>query len=206
MKTNLLILLLAIVSFKVFATEKEKDSLNISKNFPSVFAELSAYSGVIKDVAASHKYNANHFATYHLMSKRYYTKKDFKKAIQELDTRINENRFDNESYFLRGLSKDLLKDFEGAIKDFSYALTLNSKNANLYFHRGFSKMGLKSDTDAKSDFTKAIDIDPNYADAYFFRGVTNLRLENNEEARKDFIKAFELGNKEATAYLTKFLN
>lgn len=205
MKTNLLIALLTILSYEVFASEKEKDSLSVTKNSSSIFVELSAYSGIIKDVASSHKYNANHFATYHLMSKRYYTKKDFKKAIQEFDLRINENRFDDESYFLRGLSKDLIKDYEGAIKDFSYALSLNNKNANLYFHRGFSKMGLKSDIDAKRDFTKAIEISPTYADAYFFRGVVNLRLENKDEARKDLIKAIELGNTEATAYLDNFL-
>ena len=63
MKTNLLIAVFAILSIGAFASDKEKDSLSISKNSPSIFAELSAYSGIIKDVATSHKCNANQGAS-----------------------------------------------------------------------------------------------------------------------------------------------
>ena len=53
--------------------------------------------------------------------------KDFKKALQELNTSIEHNNSDYEAFELRGIVKENLKDIEGAIKDFEQAIIWSDK-------------------------------------------------------------------------------
>ena len=118
MKFKFIIVALVFFSLKMAAFEIEKDSSSVSKKFPSLIAELNLYSGKINDVAVSYRANSNHFESYFTLAKKNYTKKDFKIAIEEFETRVKDNPLDIENYVLRGLSKDLLKTFDEIEKYF----------------------------------------------------------------------------------------
>ena len=103
-----------------------------------------------------------------------------------------EQGFDDQAYYLRGLSNMDQNQFAKAETDFNTAISKGYRNVDSLFYRGLARYKLARYDLARQDFTDALKYDPKHADALYMRGFTNARLGNQDGAKADVQKALSI--------------
>ena len=138
------------------------------------------------------------------MFKRALAEKDPKKAIELLDTLIENNGNFTDAYLERGKrqkeKEEIRRNFNDAIEDFNAYIKIRAKNPIAYFERGYAYLNISKYTEAVADFDKAIRIKPDYAEAYAHRAYAKNGLEKWEGAKNDLILAVKYKPDYAEAY------
>jgi tetratricopeptide (TPR) repeat protein len=125
-------------------------------------------------------------------------------ALRDLETALEIDPFDSESYYITaqiffGLGKEELNDgyVFSAIENYDLSIQYDKDSEYKYCERGDAKAYIGNYADAIEDYDKAIEIDDEYAEAYFNRAKAKYELGLKKEACIDFSKAGELGDEEA---------
>ncbi len=87
-------------------------------------------------------------------------KREYAKALADLNFVIEINPQSSYAYLTRGRAKYEQQDAVGAIADYTKAISINPKDPRPYFMRGFAYGSLKQYKEAKVDLEEAIRIDP----------------------------------------------
>lgn len=84
-------------------------------------------------------------------------KEDYKGAIIEFSSAIDENPSFAKAYNHRGYAKGMLGDFTGELEDCSKAIDLDKHYGSAYYNRGDAKYFLDDSIGACTDYHKALD-------------------------------------------------
>ena len=71
-----------------------------------------------------------------------------------------------ESYYQRGLAKDVLSDYQGAKEDFSKAIELNAEYEEDLFYQGTDKIWIKDYQGAIKNFSQLIELNLKKDESY----------------------------------------
>ncbi len=130
-------------------------------------------------------------------------KKDFKRALADLDAAILNNPKSATSYNIRGKTYTDLGNPEKAFADFTLALKENPKLAEGWANRGNAYGQLGKADSALADITEALRLDTTLTSAYLGRGNVYGILGRFAESIRDLTKALELDPKNADALLNR---
>jgi|GEM_PF-7046604 len=122
----------------------------------------------------------------------YYSKKQYKEAIEEFTKAIN---LDSDGYILyadRGHTNNMLKQHDAALADYEKVVNLNSDVVEGYLGRGSTKMALGQYESALEDYKKVITLNPNIAGGYAGMGAVKAFLGQHKAALVDLNKAIAL--------------
>ena len=114
----------------------------------------------------------------------YFRKKEYQKAIDELDELIKYDKNNAESYYFKGLIQNIKGEFEKASDNIQTALGLNPLPAKYYAQLAISYSGLKKYEEAMLFVKEAIEIEPNDLN------YKELASEISEKAGKNTESAF----------------
>ncbi len=131
----------------------------------------------------------------------YLDKKDYQKALPDLDKAIASLTNSFNAYNLRGLAYDGLDKQSQAMADFNQAISINPGYAEAYSNRGFVFFENKEYAKALKDYEKAISLDPKLAMAYSHRGFLFAFQGKLDQALEDYNQAISLNPKLLEAYL-----
>jgi tetratricopeptide (TPR) repeat protein len=129
----------------------------------------------------------------------YYEKREFERAIQDLNKAINLNSGIPMAFNVRGTAYFLTGRHGHAIQDFDKAIKLQPDNANTYRNRGVVYRKTGKLERAIADFDKAISLSPKYVDAYFNRGRAYKTKGDRHQAIADFRTVLALDPSNVTA-------
>ncbi len=130
-------------------------------------------------------------------------KKDFKKAVDELNKFIKIDQKSSPGFYNRGLAYMYLNEFELAIHDFSLAIKLDSAYPDSYNNRGLCYYYMGDSEWAKKDFEKALSLDSKFAEAYLNRATVLISEKNYEKAIIDLTSAKNLDPKNPEIYIQR---
>jgi len=100
-------------------------------------------------------------AAYNGRGQIYFEKKQYKAAIDDIDTAINIDPRNPTPYVNRCVINLYgWKEYDKAIEDCSTAIRLSDKSSMAFNHRGYANEMKKNLTAAFADYTKALEIDP----------------------------------------------
>lgn len=120
------------------------------------------------------------------------------KAIEYFSKAIEKNPKDNNAYFNRAYSQQLLGGKEKkVIADYSKSLKLNPNDNEAYMNRGIVFMEIGEIDNAISDFKKSIKLVSDYASAYLNLGNAYLLKNDLDNACINWKISTELGNEKA---------
>ncbi len=118
-------------------------------------------------------------------------KKDYDKAIADLDEAIRLDPGDALAFGNRGIAWWAKKDYDQAIADYTEAIRLDPGRALAFNNCGIAWRDKKDYDKAIADYNEAIRLDPGDALAYYNRGASFL-LTGSEKAGDDERKCLEL--------------
>jgi uncharacterized protein (TIGR02145 family) len=122
----------------------------------------------------------------------YFSKKDYDKAISNLNEAIRLEPKYADTYYWRGTAYFLKGNYDKAVSDLSEVIRLEPEVAEAYYWRG-NAYGQKGDHDkAISEFTQAIRLNPNYAEAYYGRGGAYHSKGDYNKAIADYKSALRI--------------
>ncbi|HAP70040.1 MAG TPA: hypothetical protein DCR04_10010 [Flavobacteriales bacterium] len=124
-------------------------------------------------------------------------------AIELLNRSIQQNKFNSEAFFLRGISKYELEDFIGAEKDFGKALELNPKNHEAFLYRGVCRSQQLNYKAAFADFNQAIKLNDDDWRTYSNRSLASLQLDRYVDVISDCNKVISLKKETSHTYLIR---
>lgn len=104
-----------------------------------------------------------------------------------------ENKKNEEFYFLRGSCLSELGRNDEAIVDFNTSIALNETNPDAFYQRGFAYFTIGNSALALLDFDRTITLSPDYGEAYLNRGTIQYDLGNPEKACQDWKRALDTG-------------
>ncbi len=133
----------------------------------------------------------------------YLDKKEYQKAVPDLDKAIASLTNSFIAYNLRGLAYDGLDRQSQAMADFNQAISINPGFAEAYCNRGFVFYENKEYGKALKDYEKAISLDPKLATAYSHRGFLFAFQGKPDQALEDYNQAISLNPKLLEAYLNR---
>jgi tetratricopeptide (TPR) repeat protein len=133
----------------------------------------------------------------------YLKKKEYQKAVPDLDKAIASLTNSFIAYNLRGLAYDGLDKQSQAMADFNQAISINPGFAEAYCNRGYVFFENKEYGKALKDYDKAIALDPKLATAYSHRGSLFAFQGKLDKALEDYNKAISLDPKLLKAYLNR---
>jgi tetratricopeptide (TPR) repeat protein len=133
----------------------------------------------------------------------YLDKKDYQKALPDLDQAIASLTNSFNAYNLRGLAYDGLDKQSQAMADFNQAISINPGYAEAYSNRGLVFFENKEYAKALKDYEKAISLDPKLAKAYSHRGFLLAFQGKLDQALQDYNQAISLNPKLLEAYLNR---
>ncbi len=133
----------------------------------------------------------------------YLDKKEYQKAVPDLDKAIASLTNSFNAYNLRGLVYDGLDKQSQAMADFNQAISINPGFAEAYCNRGFVFYENKEYDQALRDYERAIALDPKLAKAYSHRGFLFAFQGKLDQALEDYNKAINLDPKLLEAYLNR---
>jgi len=138
---------------------------------------------------------------YALRGSAYLSKKDYDKAIEDINQMIRLNPNDAMNYKYRADAYAGKKDYDNAIADLGKALQLNPKDAEAYNSRGWW-LAQKGDYDrAIADCNIAINLKPDFAHAYDSRGFAYAGKKDYEKAISDYTDAIRYDRNIESSYL-----
>ena len=182
------------------------------KKYPSAVAYVNL--GLVKDNSIETAYlyfqkaseiDSNYALAWNNMGSVHIYKKEYDKAIQNLNRAIILNPNYVPSYGARGEAKFYIADYPGAIEDYNKFISLFQGNPDVYFMRGKAKHTLKDYKSAIEDFTKAIEVgaeteSPNLYLYYHRRGVSNQLEGQLNNAIEDYKKTIRIAPSYDQAY------
>lgn len=131
-------------------------------------------------------------------------KKEFDKAIEQLNGAIEKDADQPLAWFLRGLSKAGKGEHETALADYDEAVNrlgshseiADTAKARMFLYRGLSRFALNQNDPAIADFTEALNRGyVNRSEALAYRGVCYGRKEDFGNVFKDLNEAISLDPK-----------
>jgi Tfp pilus assembly protein PilF len=146
--------------------------------------------------------NRNQFARNNAGS-IYFSRGDFRKAIDVLNMLDTSHTLYKDELLLRAYSKNKLGDYLGSLTDVnSYLLKSNSAEANTL--GGLNEILLNDFNQAKEYLHNAIMIDPAYMDAYVKIGVAQIQTGDTASSCISWKKAAAMGNTDVIPYLQQY--
>jgi tetratricopeptide (TPR) repeat protein len=133
-------------------------------------------------------------------AKQFSEKKEYDKAIKELDEAIKLDPKFADAYIARSSARLGNGDPLGAIQDLNEAITLDPKNPVPYCIRGNARVRLRFERKAIEDFSEAIRLRPEYAEAHAGRGTARAALKEYGKALADLNEAIRLDPSSGPAY------
>jgi len=128
-------------------------------------------------------------------------KRQFEKAIQELDVALVAEPEYFAAYINRGICRFELRKFDDAIADFNKAEEINPEHQFPSYNRGAVYFFQRKFDEAEAEFDKALEKDPNYANAICCRADCWCENGKLDEADKEYQRASKLDPKTALPYL-----
>jgi len=117
------------------------------------------------------------------------------KAVHYFTMAIEKNPKDNNAYFNRAYSQQLLGGKESkVIADYSKSLKLNPDDNEAYMNRGIVFMEIGKIDQAISDYKKSIELVSDYSSAYLNLGNAYMMKKDLDSACLNWKKSLELGN------------
>lgn len=144
------------------------------------------------------------FKIYKLRAKSKFEVGDYKGAIKDWNSYIEENPKEEEALISRAAAKININDNSGAISDLDEAIKLNGKNPVSYCYRGVAKGGNKNYLEALKDLDYSIKLKFDYSTAYVNRAAIKMASKDKRGACEDLGKADGLGNEMALKLYDKY--
>ncbi|HEY0429842.1 MAG TPA: protein kinase [Pyrinomonadaceae bacterium] len=91
---------------------------------------------------------------------KFYSQRNYKKAIEAYTRGIELNPNDSGLYNNRGIAYHIMREFEKAIADYTKAAELNPNHFSAYNNRGLVYQEMGNKEQAVADFRKALELDP----------------------------------------------
>jgi len=130
---------------------------------------------------------------YDKLGQAYAKQKDYRKAIQQFDQAIANNKTNASYFYNRALARTYIDKIEMSISDCDQAIALDPAYAEAYLVRGISKALLGEGEGSMDDFKKAISLRSDYGEAYYNIGLNYYELRDDVNAKANFKKANDLG-------------
>jgi tetratricopeptide (TPR) repeat protein len=127
-------------------------------------------------------------------------KKDFDKAITDLNKAVALGPRYAFAYSSRGYAWYAKKEYDKAFADYNKAIELDPSHAAAYQNRGYAWHTKREYDKAIADYDKAIELDPKFVMAYSGRGNVWYDEKSFDKAIADYDKAIELDPRLATTY------
>lgn len=128
---------------------------------------------------------------YYDVYKLMFVDKNYKAAIDKINTEISASPDVSEYYLLRGRIYEEMKNNKAALTDYDKAIQLDSKNEDAYYHRASLKMDMNSPQGAYIDATRCIQINPNNEHCYLIRSLIRSDLGDTAGANADMQRHHE---------------
>ncbi|MES2486186.1 MAG: tetratricopeptide repeat protein [Bacteroidota bacterium] len=129
---------------------------------------------------------------------------NLEKAIYYYSKAIEQNPNDNEAYFNRAHSQQVIGGKEqNVIFDYSQSLKFNPNDNEAHMNRGVAYMKIGKYEEAISDYKKSIEIKPDYPLIYANLGNVYKLKNDNESACLNWKKSLSLGNIEVKRKLAQ---
>ncbi|MBO4371159.1 MAG: tetratricopeptide repeat protein [Paludibacteraceae bacterium] len=124
-------------------------------------------------------------------------------AIASLDKAIENNKYADLAYAIRGIVRYQQGDNTAALADLDKAIAINAFNSDYFGNRAIVKMNAKDLRGAMKDFNEALTLNNRNANVWFNRGL--LRAEVGEEnlAVEDFTTCLALDPNNDMAYFQR---
>ncbi len=132
-----------------------------------------------------------------------YSKRDFKRAIEQYTLAISGAPNMHEALFNRGLCFLEMDSSAKAIKDFDSVAKIKPDFHEVFRTRGYLHMRSRNFELALKDMDKYISVMPNEPDSYINRGHVKNEMGNSAGSIEDFSKAISLDSTNADAYLAR---
>jgi tetratricopeptide (TPR) repeat protein len=129
---------------------------------------------------------------YNERGQAYADRKQYEKAMIDLNRSIQLNRRFSLAYNNRGLLKNEMKEYESALDDFNQAIEIDNSNAELFVNRGKAHASLSDLEKAARDFEKAIQLDKNQFNAFNNLGIVYAQIEKYDSALTFFNESLRL--------------
>lgn len=130
---------------------------------------------------------------YESLGRCYVLKKDFAKAVANLDSAIWLNPKSATAFLLRGSANFNLNYKERALDDLQAALKLDPKNVEALSWLAYAHVTSGQFREAQDDCTELLSLNPHSIDGFFFRCFANLQLGDFTAARADYRAAEQHG-------------
>jgi tetratricopeptide (TPR) repeat protein len=128
---------------------------------------------------------------------------NYQLAESKFSLALEDDFFDAEIYYMRGLSRLYQNKFHDAVIDFTEAINLKPDHADAYNSRGLCYGYLDQKLIAMPDFNKAIELDPEFGNAYINRASLQIANKNYDAAMSDLDKALEYSPNNPELYLQR---
>ena len=135
----------------------------------------------------------------------YREKREYDRAIEDLNKAIELGSNNAIDYNTRGTVYGEKGEYDRAIEDFDTAIELKPDFAKAYSNRGLAYQGKGAYDRAVEDCSKAIELDPNNAAAYNNRGLAYQGKREYDRTIEDLNKAIKLDPENAIVYTNRGL-
>jgi len=125
----------------------------------------------------------------------YYERRDYDRAISDLNQAINGRPNYPLAFNIRGLAYLAKGETDRGIQDFDQAIRLDAKFAVALNNRGEALLGKKDLDRAIADFDQAIKANPNYDVAFYNRGIAYRDKRDFERSASDFSAAININRR-----------
>lgn len=129
--------------------------------------------------------------------------RNYQRAEVLFSQALEDDFFDAEIYYMRGLAKLYQNKFHDAITDFSETVKLDPEHADAYNSRGLCYGYLDQKLVAMPDFNKALELDPEFGSAYINRASLHIANKNYDEAAEDLEMALKYEPNNPELYLQR---
>lgn len=150
-------------------------------------------------------FSKNTSKDYYAEAKKYYDKKDYKKAVESLDKALDKNKNDFDALYLKGTSLNDMEQFMDALNCLKAAEKLKNNSKDLFLEMGYSYYNLDKYEESAACYDKVLELDKSNTEAFIWKACNYIQLKNYSEAVKLCDEALEIDNKDAFAYDTKGL-
>jgi len=186
---------------KAIGIDPDRDEYYIAR--AHIYDRLNENEKFLSDINKAIKLNPNNPEAYRI-SGMYWSKFDYKKAIQYFTKAIELKPFYYLYYHFRGIAYYYSGSTDMAIDDLTKAVELNNSFSLGYNMRGQALFEIKNYRLALDDFTKAISINPSDDEAYYYRCLCLTKLGDLTSSFNDCRIAASLGNAGAKDILERY--
>jgi tetratricopeptide (TPR) repeat protein len=130
----------------------------------------------------------------------YFAKKDYGRAISDLNQALHLQPLSSVIYHARGNVYFFKEDYDRAIADYDQALGLKPDDAMSYYFRGMAYFKKRKYDRSIADYDQAIRLKPDDVDTYIHRGLAYLAKGNHDRAIADYRKSLHYKRDNSWAY------